>query len=154
MKNINKFIFEKLKINSKSKINQNDSFYFTKIIYEFLYQNIEDIDQYEFNIINDWVTDNNIKNLNIVTSNIIIKNYYDFYEDKELEDLKEYYSSKENIKLILDDKFYKVINKMQNLGEKVWNDKYGYASIYISKHDNRLTYITYCHDKIHFIFYE
>ena len=153
MKQLNNFIIEKLKISSKSKINNYDSYYFTEIICEFLYQDIEDAEKNEYDIINNWVNQNNIKNLNILSTEIIIKNYYDFYEDHELYDLKKYYSSKKNIDLILDDKLYNAIDKNQELGEKVWNDKYGFTSIYISKNDNRLTYKT-GPDKIHFIFYE
>ena len=143
MKRLTQYIEEKLKINSKSKISKNFS-YFTQLMISFLFDDeIESVPQEEVKVISDWVDSHNIKMLNIITTEKVLKDFglIDKENDISLEDVQKAFETKDFKIFPIDEQIYEYISK--NLGDLKFKDNFGYHKIYIfdnSKENSLLTF--------------
>ena len=125
MNNLNQYIQEKLKINSKSKIKNLE--FFTDFIIEFLYGDDDNVDNEIINIINNFVKEN--KKSKLVINSTIDELYSYGFDGDELDR----YMKMKDIELILDHSsvFHNYVYKI--LGETLYSDKYTFVHIYLSK---------------------
>jgi len=108
MKQLNKFIQEKLKINSKTKLSDNVKELADEIFYVLWGFTDEDPEIYE--VISTWIKDNNIKEVTPVADFDALKDAAEFLDDSTV---KEYNTKNENVEECLN-----LISKTKTLYHK------------------------------------
>ena len=140
MKQLNQYIIEKFKLNSNNT--KGSLSYFTENILSVLYEDINKASKEEIKLISDWEKEVELKDLRIITTTEVLKNYQLIDPDNgvTLEDIKKSYETND-IKFVFSGSLYDIYEKLN--GELKYEDQYGYDKYYICKNDNDVLVLKY-----------
>ena len=140
MKQINQFIQEKLKINKDNKTKDD----FVETILSFIYTEPDDADKKEIEAISDWIKYEKVKNLKVITTEDVFKQYYMLDTESQIDNIKRNIET-DDFKLILaDDETYHSVESDDGINNYI---------VYQSKYNNEGSCTIYRNDKIHLLIY-
>ena len=139
MELISKFIRKKLEINERLIINKNTKIknHFVNAILRFICSEPKDAEDKEVKLIEEWVNEENVEHLIILSTNDVLEKYGLIDPDHSEEDLRKDFES-DNVEIILEQRFYDGYSK--DIGEEIYKDKYGFTSYYKNNKNYTLTY--------------
>lgn len=142
MKDLKDIISEKININEKLIINKNTKIknIFVDTILRFLYSQPEDAEDAEVKAITNWVKEENVEHLIILSTLNVFEKYGLIDPDNDYleKDLRKDFEN-DNIEILLEDKLYNGYYA-NSLGEKIYTDKYEHNSLYKNDKNHTLTY--------------
>lgn len=135
MKDLKDIVLEKLVINKNTKIRN----IFVDTILRFIYSEPEDAEDAEVKAITNWVKEENVEHLIILSTLEVLERYGLIDPDNDYleKDLREAFEN-DNIEILLEKRFYDEYSK--DLGEEIYKDKYERNSLYKNDKNYTLTY--------------
>lgn len=135
MKDLKDIVLEKLVINKNTKIRN----IFVDTILRFIYSEPEDAEDAEVKVITNWVKEENVEHLIILSTLEVLERYGLIDPDNDYleKDLREAFEN-DNIEIVLEKRFYDGYSK--DLGEEIYTDKYERNSLYKNDKNYTLTY--------------
>lgn len=146
MKNLKDIILEKLIINKNTKIKN----IFVDTILRFIYSEPEDAEDTEVKAITNWVKEENVEHLIILSTLEVLEKYGLIDPDNDYleKDLRRDFEN-DNIEILLEKRFYDGYSK--DLGKEIYKDKYEHNLLYKNDKNYTLTYKIENVGKIFFI---
>ena len=136
MKDLKNIILEKLVISKNTKIRNT----FVDTILRFIYSEPEDAEDAEVKAITNWVKEENVEHLIILSTLEVLEKYglidpdNDYFEKELRNDFEN-----DNIEILLEKRFYDGYST-KDLGEEIYKDKYEHNSLYKNDKNHILTY--------------
>lgn len=135
MKNLKDIILEKLIINKNTKVKD----FFVDTILRFIYSEPKDAEDAEVKAITNWVKEENVEHLIILSTLEVLEKYGLIDPDNNYleKDLRKDFEN-DNVEIVFEKRFYDGYSK--DLGEEIYKDKYERHLFYKNDKNYTLTY--------------